>query len=194
MNDTNKEYMVYIYRNTKNGKLYVGRTGDLNKRCSCNGDYYRSTKRFYPAIQKYGWECFEQVIIKRGLSHEESVYWEKFYIRFFNTTDGRYGYNYADGNALSGIKNGFYGKYHSVDSIRMMSRKKTGGNNPNAKPVECINTGKIFPSAKEASEWCGSSRQHINRVCRGERKHTGKNPETGEMLAWRYADDNCGKC
>lgn len=189
MDENNKEYMVYLYRNTKNGKLYIGRTGNLNKRCGCSGDYYFGSKRFYPAIQKYGWESFEQIILKRNLSYEESVYWERFYIRFFDTVDERYGYNYAEGSALEGIKNGFYGKYHSVDSIRVMSVKKTGGNNPKAKPVECINTGEIFPSAKEASDWCGASRQHINRVCRGERYHTGKHPITGELLKWRYIDD-----
>lgn len=189
MTDVNN-YLVYLYRNIVNGKLYVGQTHDIYKRCSESG--YKGSTYFYHAIQKYGFEKFEQIVLKENLSSEEADYWEKFYIKFFNTTNHQFGYNITDGGnkcVLCGEQNGFYGKHHSTDAIRRMKQKKIGGNNPLAKPVLCITTGEKFPSCREASDWCGASRQHINRVCRGERKHTGKHPITGELLEWRYIDD-----
>lgn len=131
--------------------------------------------------------------MKQNLTQEEADYWECLFIKFFETTNHTYGYNLSSGGnnkcVLDGKNNGFYGKKHNPESIHKMQKKKKGGNNPNAKAVICVNTGEVFPSALEASEWCGASRQHINRVCRGERKHTGKHPETGEMLEWRYFND-----
>ena len=182
-----REYLVYLYRNTVNGKLYVGQTRNIYKRCSESG--YKGSRYFYYAIQKYGFEKFEQIVLKENLTKEEADYWEKFYITFFQTQSHEYGYNIADGGSIGayyGENNGFYGKHHSTESIRKMKQKKIGGNNPLAKPVKCLNTGEVFPSCKEASDWCGASRQHINRVCRGERKHTGTHPITGEMLEWSY--------
>lgn len=181
-------YVVYIYRNVINGKVYIGQTSNPQKRCNeCN---YKGCSYFYHAIQKYGWNNFEHLIIKDNLNAELADYWEKLLITYFDSTNEAYGYNLSEGGAkkciLRGDKNGFYNKTHSEESIAKMKEKKTGGNNPLAKPAICLTTNEIFPSAKEASDWCGASRQHINRVCRGERKHTGKHPETNEPLEWRY--------
>ena len=71
----------------------------------------------------------------------------------------------------------------------IMKQKKYGGNNPNAKPVKCITTGEIFPSCREASDWCGISRQNINRCAKGGRPTAGKHPITNEKLEWRYIED-----
>lgn len=181
-------YNVYIFRNIHNGKIYVGQSCNIEKRCSpCN---YKGCKYFYQAIQKYGWNSFEQIIIKDGLSKELADIWEKKLISFFNSTNDKFGYNLSLGGthmcSLVGKNNGFYKKKHTEESIKTMQEKKCGGNNPNAKPVLCVSTNTVFPSAKEASDWCGASRQHINRVCRGERKHTGLHPQTKEPLKWRY--------
>ena len=76
-----------------------------------------------------------------------------------------FGYNLAKGgshkNILEGEKNGFYGKKHTKEAIQKMKDKKSGGKNPMAKKVRCLNNGKIFPSCKEASDWCGIARQNI---------------------------------
>lgn len=179
---------VYIYRNNINGKLYIGQTTNMNKRCKKT--QYKGCTYFYNAINKYGWENFEQIIIKTDLSDKEADELEILLIKFFDTTNSNYGYNLSSGGdkkcVLVGDKNGFYHKKHSEGSVLKMKEKKIGGNNPLAKPVICVTTNEIFPSAREASEWCGASRQHINRVCRGERKHTGVHPETNEPLEWRY--------
>ena len=89
---------------------------------------------------------------------------------------------------LCGEKNGFYGKQHTSENIKIMKQKKHGGNNPNAKKIKCITTGEVFPSCREASDWCGIARQNISRCARGERPTAGKHPITKEKLKWSYVE------
>ena len=46
--------------------------------------------------------------------------------------------------------------------------------------VRCVETGQIFNSIKEASEWCGVGRSHIGSCCKGKRKTCGG-------YHWEYA-------
>ena len=184
-------YIVYIHTNNINKKVYIGQTKNYKKRCvPCN---YKGSTYFYNAIQKYGWNNFTHSILKDNLSQEEANYWEQYYIKKYNSTNSNYGYNITDGGdkppILKGEKNGFYGKKHSEESLQIMKQKKHGGNNPIAKQVRCLNTNEIFPSCREASDWCGIARQNINRCAKGGRPTAGKHPETGEKLKWRYIED-----
>lgn len=49
-----------------------------------------------------------------------------------------------------------------------------------SKQVMCVETGKIYPSAKEASRQTGANRESIRECCRGELKTAGK-------YHWHYA-------
>lgn len=180
--------IVYKHTNIKNNKVYIGQTKNYNKRCSpCN---YKGSPYFYKAIQKYGWDNFTHEFLKTNLSQKEADYWECYYINLYNSTNPLYGYNISGGgghkNALYGEQNGFYSHTHTEESLEIMRSKKRGGNNPNAKPILCINTGQIFPSGREASDWCGTSRNNITRCARGERPSAGKHPITKDKLKWRY--------
>lgn len=189
---TTKDYFVYLFKNTINGKVYIGQTKNLKKRCS-EGNY-RSSPYFYSAIQKYGWEKFSHSILKKGLSLEEADYWEVYYIKEYQSTNPSYGYNLSQGGGhkcvLFGEKNGFYNKKHTAETIEILRSKARGGNNPNAKKVICLTTNEEFPSCAEAADWCGIARQNINRCCRGGRPTAGKHPITKESLRWRYKEDN----
>lgn len=58
------------------------------------------------------------------------------------------------------------------------------------KRVKCINTGVVFDSAQEASEWCGlKHRDSVAGAARGATKSSGRHPETGEKLIWEYVND-----
>ena len=60
------------------------------------------------------------------------------------------------------------------------------------KLVQCIETGQIFPSVREAANWCGlKSSSSIKDYCRGNNayKSAGKHPQTGQKLHWRYIED-----
>ena len=60
------------------------------------------------------------------------------------------------------------------------------------KLIQCIETGQIFSSAKEAANWCGlKSSSPIKDYCHGNKayKSAGKHPQTGQKLHWRYIKD-----
>lgn len=62
------EYCVYKITNKLNGKIYIGMSKNLKNRWSANGIHYKQSKRFYNAIQKYGWNNFEKIVLVEGLS------------------------------------------------------------------------------------------------------------------------------
>ena len=183
--------VVYMHLNNINKKMYIGQTKDIKKRWIPSR--YKNSPFFYSAILKYGLDNFSHTILKENLSQEEANYWEKYYIQKYSTTNENFGYNLAEGGAhsrvLVGKNNGFYGKKHTEESLKIMKEKKKGGNNPTAKKVRCLNTNEVFPSCREASDWCGISRQNIQRCCRGGRPSAGKHPITKEPLKWRYVED-----
>lgn len=183
--------VVYMHRNRINGKVYIGQTNNLDKRWHPSS--YIGCTHFYNAIQKYGWDNFEHIVLKNNLTLEEANKLEIEYIKYYNSTDSNFGYNLSEGGkfmrTLKGANNGFYGKRHTEKTLKLMKEKKYGGNNPMAKQVRCLNTNQIFPSCREASNWCGVPRQNIQRCCRGERPTAGKHPITGEKLKWRYIED-----
>ena len=88
-------YCVYVHV-VPNDKHYVGQTGvKFWKRWGPNGNGYKNghQRYFERAINKYGWDNFEHVILKENLTKEEADYWEKYYINLWDTTNPDKGYN-----------------------------------------------------------------------------------------------------
>ena len=63
-------YTIYIHRNKINNKLYIGQTCQTPEKRWDNGRGYKTSERFYNAIQKYGWNNFEHIILYTNLSLE----------------------------------------------------------------------------------------------------------------------------
>lgn len=88
-------YCVYVHV-APNDKHYVRQTGvKFWKRWGPNGNGYKNGNQRYfeRAINKYGWDNFEHVILKENLTKEEADYWEKYYINLWDTTNPDKGYN-----------------------------------------------------------------------------------------------------
>lgn len=84
-----------------------------------------------------------------------------------------------------GEGNPFYGKTHSKETREKMSRNHAnvkGGNNPCAKKVMCVETGVIYPSAREACEAVGRSKSAITNCCSGR-------SQTCAGYHWVYKED-----
>jgi len=74
-----KQYCVYMHKNKINGKVYVGQTvhqDTPNERWK-KGKGYKNYGSFWDDIQKYGWNTFEHIIVKKNLSLKESNDLEK---------------------------------------------------------------------------------------------------------------------
>lgn len=91
-----ENYTVYKHI-SPNGKQYVGITKqDVIKRWA-NGEGYKNCTYFYNAIQKYGWENFQHIILYTGLSREEACEIEKNLIEELDLLNPEKGYNLKTG-------------------------------------------------------------------------------------------------
>ena len=146
-------YTVYMHI-SPSGKRYIGITCQEPKKRWKNGKGYE-TQIFYRAIEKYGWDNIEHIIIAKGLDKETAEWLETELIRELDTTNTLYGYNVSTGGEggngckrseetrqkisenhtdNSGENNPFYGKHHSEETIQKLSElaqgKYCGENNP----------------------------------------------------------------
>lgn len=117
-------YTVYCHENKKNGKLYFGITKtSVSKRWS-KGKGYKDQHLFGRAIEKYGWDGFEHIILFTGLTEYEAKQMEMDLIREFHTQDPLRGYNITDGG----------------DSVPIMK----GAENHKSKPIVVFNLDGSF--------------------------------------------------
>ena len=88
--------------NKTNGKVYVGITKRVpEERWGKNGSNYKSTPHFYSAIQLYGWNSFEHIIIATDLTKEEACQMEIDLIQKYQSNNPEYGYNILDGGQIA---------------------------------------------------------------------------------------------
>ena len=92
-----KTYYIYLHRNKINNKVYIGQTCQKPEYRWNNGKGYIQCQYFYSAIQKYGWDNFEHIILEEGLTAEQANIKEQEYIEYYNSTDSDYGYNIQKG-------------------------------------------------------------------------------------------------
>ena len=122
-------YTVYTHISPSN-KRYVGITKvKVEERWRKNGEGYK-TQIFYRAIEKYGWDNFQHIIIAKGLTKEEAEWLEIELIKVWDTTNRDKGYNIVEGgNAFDGLQgelNPNYGRTHSEETRRKISESRIG--------------------------------------------------------------------
>ena len=203
-----KTYIIYLHRNKINNKVYIGQTSCKNPNDRWrNGTHYGNTY-FGRAIKKYGWDNFEHIILEKDiLTSEEADQKEKYYIKQYKSNISTFGYNSTSGGKKCNINkkasltksNFMKGKWKDKNFQNKMrkamieywnqhpERKKELG-----QKIQCVETGKIFDSYKEAGVWCGlkNYKDGFLKYFRGERFSCGKHPDNGVALHWRKLDKN----
>ena len=92
------KYTVYVHINKINHKKYIGITKQKPEdRWGKNGENYKESSHFYAAIQKYGWDNFEHIILKENLTKEQACNMEIHLIKQYNTQNNKFGYNVLPG-------------------------------------------------------------------------------------------------
>ena len=217
MESCNDNYCVYVHTNKINGKKYIGQTRQKpTKRWGKDGTGYKPKKdntcKFWNAIQKYGWDNFEHEVLFENLSLEMANLLEEELIKKYNTTDDDFGYNMRFGGdnrrlseeireKISTARKGhnygmigenapMYGKHHSEEARKKISKAIRGDNNPfygkhhseelkrqmcelRGKKVICIETGVIYNSIREAVRDTGIRRCCIIAVLHNRQKTAG---------------------
>lgn len=88
----------YIYCHTApNGKRYVGQTCQQPERRWGEGRGYRGQEHFKRAIDKYGWDNFEHVVLCSVSSKEYADFLEQWFIEKWDTFNSEHGYNHTKG-------------------------------------------------------------------------------------------------
>lgn len=169
-----KKYIVYVHENKINGKVYVGITSHSNpKKRWLNGRGYKGAK-FYRAIQKYGWNNFNHIILFENLPAERAFDIEKRLIRELKAQDDNFGYNVADGG-------------QSVVNQQMMVGLKQCRESQKRKVI-LLNTLDVFSSVADAEKCTLVPNGNIIKVCKGVRSTAGIMKD-GTRMVWRYYDE-----
>ena len=194
-----KNWKVYVHINKKNGKKYVGITSkeDVNRRWS-NGNGYRENPHLYAAIQKYGWDGFDHIVLITGLNSYQAKIAERILISVWKTQSPLYGYNMTSGGdgtpdyhpsietrkklSIARMKENLSEETLMRRSLGLRGRKfsedhKRKIGEGNRKPILmmdlCGNILRHFSSAREAEVELHISHSHISQCCNGHRKTSG---------------------
>ena len=141
MTKENKEnnYTVYMHKNKTNSKVYIGITKQKPQYRWSNGKGY-DNQYFKKAIQKYGFNNFEHLILYENLTQKEAEQKEIELIAYYKSSERKFGYNISKGGMVNngvpckeetkqkiskankGIHNGMYGKKHTKESLEKISK------------------------------------------------------------------------
>lgn len=147
-----KKYIVYMHV-FPNNKKYIGITSKVPNARWEGGSGYNKIKQpvMYNAIQKYGWDNIQHIILFENLSYKEACQKEVELIKLYKTNCRKYGndygYNMTDGG------DGTTGHVVSDESKQKMSKIKqgrVGKDCPNSRAVYC--DGKIYDSLTQFRE------------------------------------------
>ena len=205
------KYAVYMHV-SPHGKKYIGITmRDPEKRWGYKGYCYNHNEYFYRAIQKYGWDNFQHLVLFTGLSKAAAEKIEIELIEKYKTTDNRYGYNIEKGGNTVGThseetrrKISQWHKENSdrykTDEIKKKISEANKGKPPWNKgkhwseedkkqnalkqkrtPVFCVETNQSYFGLVEAERQTGIDKASIARACKGQVPRAGG-------FHWKYIE------
>lgn len=188
-NKENRVFIVYMHRLRIDGRVYIGQTcNSLSERSGNQGHRYKNCPKFYNAIQKYGWDAFDHIVLYDNLSLQEANKKEAALIKQYNSIEN--GFNIAQGGRNHtwseqdrqkmrernlGEKNPNWGKPRSeatkakIGLANTVSQKgrhhseqtkqKMSSNHKKYQPIICIETGKRYNYMVDAALDVGKTKQ-----------------------------------
>lgn len=170
----NATYSIYMHINKINGKVYVGQTYlPPEERWKKNGwGYTKHQPAIYAAIQKYGWDNFDHIILEQNLTADEANLREAYWIAHYHSNEYDYGYNLTSGGGNSRPCNSTKAKISATmkqylqehpEAIEL--RKKTLEENKRDKAIICLETGVVYKSLIDAENQTGFSMKNLSRCC-----------------------------
>ena len=215
MDNENKIWKVYAHIVPKeiskyeHDKYYIGITSQpLLKRWKCDGSGYKRQQVFWNAIQKYGWDNMEHILISDNLTHSEACEAEIKLIQEYNSTNRKFGYNLTGGGEgslgythseevlikMRGRPSWNKGKKLSLETCKKISENhwdSSGLNSPSRKSVICLNNLKVFDLIVDATLYAGFKKydKSVSQACRKEYVTAGFREDVGGRLYWMYYDE-----
>ena len=125
-----KIYSLYVHI-FPNNKVYVGITSSVPQiRWGKNGNNYKAQSLIWNAIQKYGWDNIEHIVLLQTKFKDEIEKQEKYFItEVYHSNERDNGYNIEDGGAYTAE---YINRQGMSEEFRIKARERTlGENNPN---------------------------------------------------------------
>lgn len=178
-----KNYKVYLIKDKTNKIVYCGLTGQTLEA--------RFKEHVY--LKKLNKNIYKIELVQEYLTKEEAALLERMLIKQYNLLEE--GLNRSPGTLdgqsvehsektkryLSLINKGkvVSPEHAAKNRVARLGKKNSGSHNKVLlesikKPVMCVETGKIYPSAKQAAKELNLCSAKISSVCCGTRKTTGK--------------------
>lgn len=155
--ENRKLYCVYMHRNKINDKKYIGITcRKPEHRWGKDGHSYKG-QVFKKAIEKYGWNNFDHVILFNELCAEDAYKKEQELIKLYKSNQKEFGYNLSAGG-----EHGSTGYLNNSMSIVVYQYDLDG------------NFIAEYPSLSEAERVTGISNSSISSCCKGKQMYTGE--------------------
>lgn len=82
------------------------------------------------------------------------------------------------------------GSKWSQEQHAKMDGRYANGKSTCCVPIYCPELNESFWGLQEACDKYGFTKPNISKCLKGERKHSGKHPVTGEKLTWQYLENN----
>lgn len=203
-----KTYIIYLHKNKINGKCYVGQTCQKPEtRWGLQGNNYRDQPYFFKAIQKYGWDNFEHIILENNIPenqrNERECYWGGYYhslapegynLKLGDNEQVIYSELHQQNRSKASLLNWQSEEYrqkvsqgrHQMWQIasletkqKMLANLQHSGETGRNKMVLCIETNVIYKSTREAERQTGIKHNNISQACNGKRQTAGK-------YHWKY--------
>jgi len=150
-----KSWTVYKHI-APNGKVYVGISSNIKNRWAASGYYYcLSDTIFSRALNKYGWDNFQHIIIQEGLTKQEACDMEKELIAYYKAKG--ISYNITDGGE------GFAGK-HSKEHNRHKVEARIANNTVDYLVIDRDFNYVVCQTEHEAAEFLGGEQGNISHV------------------------------
>ena len=183
-----KTACVYVHV-FPNGKMYFGVTSQLpHERWGSDGRGYKYQPLIWRAIQKYGWNNIQHIVLFEGILFDEALKEEQRLIRKYGTNEPDFGYNNTlGGEGITGYKyteeqlvNHRYwlGRHHSEETKRKISQLNKGRKLSDKTRKALSERLKGRPSTFKGKTLSPEAKQKIAESMRG-RKHHCK-PHTEE--------------
>lgn len=191
---------IYIIENTINGKRYVGQSINIHERW--NQHRYDPQPKMREDVEKYGWDAFKFDILEECpreiLTERENHYIEllkpeynaqirgckRLPITCKRISIALRGHTFTDDARIRMSKKRLGVRNLSPERIEKL-RQKSLGNKSRSRPVKCIETDIVYPSAKKAGEALGIDPSGISANLRGVGLKAGG-------FTWCYPDEEPG--
>lgn len=178
----NKDYKLYVHI-TPNGKRYYGITKQTTNQRWRNGKGYKNNEYFTRAIDKYGWDNIQHIVLHEELDEDEAKELEQYMIQWYCTNNKRYGYNITSGG--EGCS-----KPVSEETKQKISEALKGRPSPNKGRIVSEETRKKLSEAGKGRIVLEETRKKLSEINKGRIFNEETKRKLSEARKGKYTGKN----